>query len=104
MIKYVWISDINALFTAMVQVSVELRFSNPVLAINALRRFDSSLVSLRKLAEYWINAESILRIFEKSSHLQHGICLAQVSEPGRSQNTDESQMSEVVTSHTWPKQ
>ena len=73
MIRYLWISDINALFTAMVQVSVELRFSNPVLSINALRRFDSSLVSLRKLAEYWTSAETYLRIFEESSHLQHGI-------------------------------
>ena len=76
-IKYLWVSDINALFTAMVQISVELRFSNPVLAINALRRFDSTLFSLRKLAEYWINAESILRLFEESSHIQHGIRLGQ---------------------------
>ncbi|KAG0650116.1 Acetamidase regulatory [Hyphodiscus hymeniophilus] len=73
MIKYLWISDINALFTAMVQVSVELRFSNPVLAINALRRFDSSLAFLSKLAEYWTNAEAYIRIFQESSHLQHGI-------------------------------
>ncbi|KUJ17148.1 uncharacterized protein LY89DRAFT_616929 [Mollisia scopiformis] len=78
-IKYLWISDINALFTAMIQVSVELRFSNPVLAINALRRFDSTLLSLRKLAEYWINAESILRFFEESSHVQHGIRLGKAS-------------------------
>lgn len=77
MIKYLWISDINALFTAMMQVSVELRFSNPVLAINALRRFDSSLLSLSRLAEYWTNAELILRIFEESSHLQHGIRLGE---------------------------
>jgi len=76
-IKYLWISDVNALFTAMIQVSVELRFSNPVLAINALRRFDSSLNSLRKLAEYWINAESILRIFEESSQIQHVVRLGQ---------------------------
>jgi transcriptional regulatory protein AMDR len=74
-IKYLWISDINALFTAMLQVSVELRFSNPILAINALRRFDSTLLSLRELAEYWVNADSILRIFEESSHIQHGIRL-----------------------------
>lgn len=71
-IRFLWISDTNALFTAMVQVSVELRFSNPILAINALRRFDSSLLSLRKLAEYWLNAESIVRIFEESSKIQHG--------------------------------
>src|SRR5438034_10026829 len=39
-IKYLWVSSVNALFTAMIQVRVELRFSNPILAINALRRFD----------------------------------------------------------------
>jgi transcriptional regulatory protein AMDR len=78
-IKYLWISDVNALFTAMIQVSVELRFSNPVLAINALRRFDSTLNSLRKLAEYWINAESILRIFEESSEVQHVVRLGKGS-------------------------
>jgi transcriptional regulatory protein AMDR len=57
----------------MVQVSVEMRFSNPVLAINSLRRFDSALISLRKLAEVWLNAESILHIFEESPHFQHDI-------------------------------
>lgn len=74
-IKFLWISDINALFTTMVQISVELRFSNPILAINALRRFDSSLLSLRSLIEYWTNAEWILRVFEESSHVQHDIRL-----------------------------
>lgn len=75
LLKYVWVSDINALFTTMVQISVELRFSNPILAINALRRFDSSLSSLRKLVEYWPNAAWILAIFEESSQVQHGIRL-----------------------------
>ena len=72
-IKYLWVSDINALFTTMIQISVELRFSNPILAINALRRFDSTLLSLRCLIQYWLNSEWILRIFEESSHVQHGI-------------------------------
>lgn len=70
-ISVLWYSDVNALFTAMVQISVELRFRNPVLAINALRRFDSGLSSLQCLAEYWINAESIFRLFQESSHIQH---------------------------------
>lgn len=74
-IKMLWHSDVNALFTAMVQVSVELRFRNPVLAINALRRFDSGLKSLEYLADYWINAGSILRLFKESSHIQHGLRL-----------------------------
>jgi len=71
-IKYLWISDFNALFTTMVQLSVELRFSNPILALNALRRFDSTLLSLRSVVEYWPNADWILRIFEESSQIQHG--------------------------------
>lgn len=74
-IKRLWHSDVNALFTAMVQISVELRFRNPVLAINALRRFDSGLASLESLANYWINADSILRLFKESSHIQHDLRL-----------------------------
>ena len=97
LIKLLWISDINALFTAMVQVSVELRFSNPVLAINALRRFDSGVLSLRKLAEYWINAESILRLFQESSHIQHGIRLGQASVSGRTKEPGDSLYSPVST-------
>ena len=99
MIKYLWISDINALFTALVQVSVELRFSNPVLAINALRRFDSSLLSLHQLAEYWINADSILRIFEESSHIQHGIRLGQGLQSSQSQDSGGSQASQVTATN-----
>ncbi|ODH45219.1 hypothetical protein ACO22_00215 [Paracoccidioides brasiliensis] len=72
-LKYLWISSVNALFTAMIQVRVELRFSNPVLAINGLRRFDSILTSLRIHAQYWLDAETILRIFESSKRLQRDI-------------------------------
>jgi transcriptional regulatory protein AMDR len=69
-IKYLWCSGVYTLFTAMIQVRVELRFSNPVLAINALRRFDSTVQSLRDLAEYWSSAETILRLFENSKRLK----------------------------------
>ncbi|TPR11876.1 hypothetical protein CAN33_0050905 [Aspergillus niger] len=51
-LKFLWYSGVHTLFTAMIQVRVELRFSNPVLAINALRRFDSASYSLRELASY----------------------------------------------------
>jgi transcriptional regulatory protein AMDR len=70
-IRYVSLVGINALFTGMIQVSVELRFSNPVLAIHARRRFESTLHSLREIAEYWIVGESILRLFEETSIAQH---------------------------------
>lgn len=101
-LKYLWISDINSLFTTMVQISVELRFSNPILAINALRRFDSSLLSLRKLVEYWTNADWILRIFEESSHVQHGIRLGKPAisaEQPRSSSADGEVEHQLSTSH-----
>lgn len=72
-IKHLWYSGVYALFTAMIQVRVELRFSNPVLAVNALRRFDSIKHSLRELAEYWNSAETILRLFENSKRLQRDL-------------------------------
>ncbi|RDW58678.1 hypothetical protein BP6252_13154 [Coleophoma cylindrospora] len=72
-ITCVWFAGVITLFTAMIQVSVELRFSNPILAIAALRRMDSSLLSLRELSEYWVHAEPILRLFEESSHAKHGM-------------------------------
>jgi len=71
-IRYMGLAGVNALFTGMIQVSVELRFSNPILAIHARRRFDSTLCSLRELAEYWIVGESILRLFEGNPTSQHG--------------------------------
>lgn len=75
-LRYLWMSAVNSLFTAMIQVSVELRLSNPVLAINARRRFNTNLCTLRQLAEYWIIAESTLRLFEESSSVQDGLELS----------------------------
>ncbi|KAF4187584.1 hypothetical protein CNMCM7927_003818 [Aspergillus lentulus] len=75
-LKYLWYSGVHTLFTAMIQVRVELRFSNPVLAINALRRFDSASYSLRELAKYWSHATTILRLFEDSKRLQEDLRLA----------------------------
>lgn len=75
-LKFLWCCGVHTLFTAMIQVRVELRFSNPVLAINALRRFDSTLHSLRDLAEYWSHAGTILRLFENSKRLQQDLRVA----------------------------
>lgn len=69
-IKCLWTSSINCLFTALIQLGIEMRFSNPVLAISALRRYDSALFSLRELAKYWPSAQSILHFFENSVRLQ----------------------------------
>lgn len=68
-----WLSEVNALFTAMVQISVELRLKNPILAISALRRFDSGLCSLQKLAQFWSIAEPILTLFRKA-HMYNMAC------------------------------
>jgi transcriptional regulatory protein AMDR len=91
-LKYLWHSGVHTLFTAMIQVRVELRFSNPVLAINALRRFDSASYSLRELAKYWSHATTILRLFEDSKRLQEDLRLA-TSERSRpfSSTHDQSQ-------------
>ncbi|KAH7308439.1 fungal-specific transcription factor domain-containing protein [Stachybotrys elegans] len=64
-LKCLWMSVINCLFTALIQISTEVRTTNPLLAISALRRYDSALESLKDLSRYWPNAESILHFFER---------------------------------------
>jgi hypothetical protein len=66
-IRFLWISSVNVLFTTLIQLSAEMRTANPILAVDALRRFDVARDCLRSLAEYWLNAEIILRLFEESS-------------------------------------
>ncbi|KXG53655.1 Transcription factor [Penicillium griseofulvum] len=80
-LKFLWYTGVHTLFTAMIQVRVELRFSNPVLAINALRRFDSASYSLRELAQYWVHAGTILRLFEDSKRLQEDLRMATTERP-----------------------
>ncbi|KAL6231621.1 hypothetical protein BDW75DRAFT_219728 [Aspergillus navahoensis] len=91
-LKLLWYSGVHTLFTAMIQVRVELRFSNPVLAINALRRFDSASYSLRELAQYWSHASTILRLFEESRRLQEDLQTTTSEGPRRFSNnsTDNS--------------
>jgi transcriptional regulatory protein AMDR len=72
-----WLSGINCLFTALIQLKVDLQLANPLLAISAHRRFDSALLSLKELSEYWPNAQSILHFF------QHSIKRAQTSPMSR---------------------
>lgn len=86
-LKLLWYSGVHTLFTAMIQVRVELRFSNPVLAINALRRFDSASHSLRELSEYWTHAATILRLFEDSKRLQEDLRTATTERPRHSSAT-----------------
>ena len=88
-LKYLWYAGVHTLFTAMIQVRVELRFSNPVLAINALRRFDSASYSLRELAGYWSHAGTILRLFKDSRRLREDLHLAPSDRPRRFSSTNE---------------
>jgi transcriptional regulatory protein AMDR len=99
-IKYLWCSGVHTLFTAMIQVRVELRFSNPILAINALRRFDSTLSSLRCLADYWFSAETILRLFENSKKLQQDLRLVHDEAPGQVRDAQDNDVSVEATSNS----
>lgn len=58
---------VTALFTDLIQLSAEMRVANPILAANAIRKFDTALEVMRALSEYWLNADIILRLFEESS-------------------------------------
>lgn len=72
MLKYLPNSSVHILFTAMIQLSVETRLSNPVLAVAAQRRFDSTLASVSSLATVWPQADPILYFFEhRSKRWQH---------------------------------
>ncbi|KAI9375701.1 fungal-specific transcription factor domain-containing protein [Aspergillus egyptiacus] len=94
-LKFLWYSGVHTLFTAMIQVRVELRFSNPVLAINALRRFHSASFSLRELAQYWSHASTILRLFEDSRRLQEDLRTATSERPRRFSNNHMNSVSTV---------
>ncbi|KAI1333866.1 putative fungal-specific transcription factor [Xylariaceae sp. FL0016] len=64
--KALWISSINSLFTALIQLNIETRSSDPILAISALQKYSSALGSLAELAKFWRNAQLILVFFETS--------------------------------------
>lgn len=64
-ISSVWVSGVNCLFTAMVQLSVQVKAPNPVVALSALKQYESTLSSMRQMADYWPNSNSILHFFEK---------------------------------------
>ncbi|KAI5287433.1 hypothetical protein KEM54_005999 [Ascosphaera aggregata] len=72
-LKYLWVSSVNAIFTAMIQVRVELCFSDTLLATNALVKFNSAATSLKGLGEYWIIAETLARVLLSSKRLQRDL-------------------------------
>ncbi|KAI5302205.1 hypothetical protein KEM55_001252, partial [Ascosphaera atra] len=48
--------------------------------MNALGRFNSTMASLKVLAEYWITAETIMQLFKSSKRLQHDLKMLQSGE------------------------
>ncbi|PVH95794.1 hypothetical protein DM02DRAFT_731630 [Periconia macrospinosa] len=65
-----WVFSVTTIFTVMIQLSVEVRCANPLLALAALRKYDSTLYSLKGLSRFWPNAESVLHFFENSEKIQ----------------------------------
>ncbi|KAK3313101.1 putative fungal-specific transcription factor [Apodospora peruviana] len=63
-LRSLWLSVVNCIFTALIQLNVEVRTSNALVAVPALMRYDAAIESLRQLAEYWPNAQPILLFFE----------------------------------------
>ena len=67
LLRYCWCWASSFFFTTIIEVSVEMRSQNPILATSALTKFDSVMESIKALADYWLYANSILRLFEHSS-------------------------------------
>ncbi len=65
--RYCWCWTSSFLFTTIIQISVEMRSQSPILATSALTKFESIMNSIRELANHWLFATSILRLFEHSS-------------------------------------
>lgn len=86
-----WVFGVNCLFTALIQLSVQVKTSNPVVAISALRRYESALSAMRQLAEYWPNAASILHFFE--SFVRPGLQDSQACEEKDSRLKEEGRLS-----------
>jgi hypothetical protein len=86
----------------MIQLGVELRLSNPILAISALRRLETTYECLQSLAEYWDLAGSIVKLFNKSSIFRHS---ARGSIDRRHSTAHPTQIQEISTArdHPWDR-
>lgn len=69
-LKCLWISAVNSIFTALIQMDVQVRTSSPVLRIPALMHYGNTVAVLRSFSEYWPNALPILHFFEHLSNLE----------------------------------
>ncbi|EXJ84241.1 hypothetical protein A1O3_04908 [Capronia epimyces CBS 606.96] len=63
-----WFWAPSSLFTAMLQISGELKCHNSILALRYREKYDSGLLSLRKLSRHWLFAVSVLRLFQSNAN------------------------------------
>lgn len=66
-LHYCWFWAPSSLFTAMLQISGELKCSNRILALRSQEKYESGLKSLGKLARHWLSAISVLRLYQSST-------------------------------------
>lgn len=66
-LRYCWFWAPSTLFTAVLQLSGQLRCKNPILAFRVREKYDSGMLSLRKLTRHWLFATSVLRLFQSNS-------------------------------------
>lgn len=59
-----WFCAPNALFTALVQVQVQLRSENPIISLKAQENYASGLRILQRLSQHWLMAASVWRLFQ----------------------------------------
>jgi transcriptional regulatory protein AMDR len=60
-------SIVHSCFTALIQLSAEVRANNPIISTAAKRRYDSVLESLRQLRDVWPQATPVWYYFDKKS-------------------------------------
>lgn len=71
-VQNLWLDSVNALFTALTHLSVQIESTSPVIAVNARRQFDSGLRSLKVVAEWWPIEQAVVELFESESERTPG--------------------------------
>lgn len=59
-----WFWAPSALFTAILQIQMQLRSENPLISMKAQETIISGLRILRRLSQHWLMAESVWRLFQ----------------------------------------
>ncbi|KAL7783082.1 hypothetical protein V8C37DRAFT_65406 [Trichoderma ceciliae] len=62
-LKTCWFWGPNALFTALLQIQIQLRSENPIISLKAQESYVSGLRILRRLSQHWLMAASVWRLF-----------------------------------------